>query len=99
MAVIGLGPGNVPAVVAITVVNESDYPIHVNNTGIDLQDGSNNTMSLTTPMPGASLPGTVEPHNSGVAFALKEEVERQGVDLTKPVRVWARLATGHVLRS
>jgi hypothetical protein len=98
IGLVGFGPGNVPAVVSITVINSSDYPVRVANVGIDLQDGSERTMNLTTPMPGATVPGVIAPHDSGVGYALKDEVDEQ-VDVTKPVRVWARLSTGELIHS
>jgi len=82
------GPTNgCHSVISITVVNRSDFPVRISNVGVDTQDGSGRTLHLTTPMPGATIPGTIPPHDSAKAYIPKENVEREGIDLYRPVRV------------
>lgn len=49
--------------------------------------------------PGASLPGTVAPNDSGSTFLLAEELGANGFDFYRPITAWAQLATGEKLKS
>jgi hypothetical protein len=45
------------------------------------------------------LPGIIEPNDSAFTYLLREEAERQGIDIFRPVVAWIRLSTGELVRS
>lgn len=94
----GPGGGSVSAV-SVKATNQSDHPVRVTGIGIDLQDGSCNSMHLATPNVGSSIPGVVQPHDSGDTWIAQAEVEKGGLNVYEPVRAWVRLATGEVVHS
>ena len=85
--------------VVITAINRGDRPVRVDGAGLDLQDGSGRTLAVMQPPHGATLPGVVEPGQSGMTYLLRPPVEQSGIDLTRPLAGWVRLATGELLRS
>jgi predicted metal-dependent phosphoesterase TrpH len=99
IALMGLGDDSMVEAVAVIATNRSDHTIHVEGLGLDIQDGSDRELHVMKAMPGATLPGAVEPHNGGSAYIDQREVEAQGISVFKPVTAWVRLATGEVVRS
>lgn len=97
-AAIGFGPDNIPPVVAISAVNNSDFQVNIAAAGTDMQDGSGGTLNMM-PMPGATIPGVVAPHDSATAFLRQDSAEEAGLDLYQPVRAWVRLSTGQTIYS
>lgn len=98
-ALIGLTDGGMTDALAINLVNHSDHAVRVTGVGIDLQDGSGRQAHLVREPPGATIPGTVAPHDSGSTYFLTEELEESGVDIFGPIAGWVRLATGETMKS
>ena len=96
IAATGLGTAEV---VTVTAVNRSEFPVNVKSVGFDTQDGSGRTLALLHPNPGSTLPGRIEPQDSGMAVSPKNQLEDNGLDLTKPVTAWVRLSTDDLVRS
>lgn len=86
-------------VVAVSVANRSDHPVRVTGAGLDLQDGSGYQLHHVGQFPGSTLPGMVEPYDSASAFLPLEQIEAEGIDFSRPVIAWARLATGETRKS
>lgn len=91
--------GSPRQVVAINVINNSDHAVRVSSLGLDLQDRSGRTAQAFQQIPGATLPGQVERHDSGETYLLADELKRDGFDLSRPLRGWATLSTGKTVRS
>jgi hypothetical protein len=51
-------------------------------------------LAITEPGPGTTLPGVIEPHGAGYTVVATSELERAGVDLSKPIRAAVLVATG-----
>jgi hypothetical protein len=81
-------------VVMITAANNGQRPIGVDGGGLLLQDGSGRTMVPTRMQPAQTIPGTVEPGHSVMTYLEKELLERNGIDLTKPLVGFVTLASG-----
>ena len=86
-------PGGTVDLVAINVVNKSEHPVRVTGIGFVLQDGSQRELHVIRQLPGANLPGELAARDSGQAFIALEDVQQAGLDVMKPLTVWARLST------
>ena len=96
---IGLTVPQAVEIITITVKNRSEHPVRVEGAGIDLQDRSGAAIHLVQPVPGATLPGAIAPHDSGQTWMERDEAEQRGINVLAPVTVWVRLATGEVVKS
>ena len=90
--------GDLP-VVTIGAINHSEHPVRVTGLGLDFQDRHDEQFHQWRPLDIATIPGIVEPHDSGEGFARIGDVESAGIDVYEPVTAWVRLSTGEVLRS
>lgn len=93
-ALVGMTDGSTLEVVAIGVTNRSAHPIRVTGVGVDAQDGSDRQVHQLQEFPGAELPGTVAPNDSGSTYMVLGELEASGFDIYRPVTAWAQLSTG-----
>jgi hypothetical protein len=48
---------------------------------------------------GSELPGVIQPHDAGSAVILREDLDREGIDVYEPITAWVRLATGELVKS
>jgi hypothetical protein len=81
----------------IEVTNGSEHPIRWIAATLELGDGR--ILYLMDHPPGGDLPAVVQPHDSHHTWVDCVEVERQGVDLRRPVTATVKMATGEVSRS
>ena len=88
-----------PEIITIHVANRGDRPIRVHGAGLLLQDGSGGQLVIPQPPPGAEIPGTIQPNDSGMTYMLREAAERRGIDMFSPMVGWVSLATGEKVRS
>jgi hypothetical protein len=86
-------------VLTTEAVNRSEFPLRVRQIGMDWQDDSGDAYMVFLPVLGSKLPGTVEPHDAAEGFMPRVRLEADGVDFSKPVRVWIRLADGTLVKS
>jgi hypothetical protein len=87
--------GELVDAVIINVHNNSDHAIRVTSAGLSLQDGSGRTITQINPVPGATLPGTIAPHDSAMTYFVEADLVREtGIDKFEPVEAWAVLSTG-----
>lgn len=84
--------------VTIAVVNRSDHVVNVSSLGLEMQDGSKRQWLTFRPLPISTLPGAVNPHDSGELY-IDARAAEQDFELDRPVVAWARLATGDIVRS
>jgi hypothetical protein len=85
--------------VTINVHNHADHPLRVTSAGLTMQDGSGATLVQPRPPPGATLPGTIPPHDSAMTYFYEEHTRERGFDLRRPVEAWATLSTGDTFKS
>ena len=78
------GP-QVEQAVFITASNRSEHAIRINSAGLGSQDGSGNWAIQPMAPNGATIPGTVQPHDSAQTWWLWEAFEAAGFDPHKPV--------------
>jgi hypothetical protein len=90
---------NVGQVVLISAINHSRHAIRINSAGLEAQDGSGNWLIQPVPPNGASIPGTVQPHDQAQTYFLWDEFMRAGLDPRKPVIARVNAADGHEFRS
>ena len=86
-------------IITISVRNRSEHTVRVTSIDLELQDGSGRHMPVIHQLPGATLPGEIQPHDAGQAFVSLEEAKGIGVDLTEPLTVVVGLATGGFVKS
>lgn len=99
-ALVGLNSGEMVDAVSVDVVNRSDHAVRVKGVGLELQDGSGRQMHQMQTPPGATLPGTIPPHDSASTYFLAENIEQEaGIDVYAPIAAWVQLATGETVRS
>jgi hypothetical protein len=80
-------------VLSITVANDNDYAVRVNSTGLVTQDGTRRDLVFLDQLPGASLPGSIPPHDEGMAFLERSAAEQDGIDFFRPLVAWANVAS------
>lgn len=79
-------------VVLLRAINHSDFPVRITAAGFTANDGVQ--IPLGSPRHGSSLPGRIEPHDSGLALVTPGELEAKGADLDEPMTAWVVLSTG-----
>jgi hypothetical protein len=84
---------------SITATNRSDHAIRVTGVGVDLGRGDGVQFHQVLPLEGATLPGLVQPQDSGNALVMRDELEREGLDIFAPVTALVRPATGESIQS
>ena len=90
---------HVSYVAMITVTNLGEHAIRVTSAGFDFQDSSGRTVVLANAPPGSSLPGVVQPHDSGMTWLEETQFASGGIDVYRPLVAWAKLATGETFKS
>jgi len=65
--------------------------VRITGAGVELNDGSKRTCHVPF-KPGAPVPGTIAPHDSGMTWIEKAELEHEGFDVYRKARAFARLA-------
>jgi hypothetical protein len=86
--------------VSVEVVNRSDHAVRVTGAGLYLQDGSGRQMHQMQSPPGATIPGTIESHDSASTYFLAEDIRREaGIDIYAPISGWVQLSTGETAKS
>jgi hypothetical protein len=83
-------PGITEHAAMITAINQSSHMVKVTSVGFIAQDGSKRDVLLTTQSFGATLPGPVEPRDSGMAWLDIDEAARAGIDIYRPLVGWVR---------
>lgn len=86
-------------VVIVTAINRSAHPVRVTNVGIDYQDQTDRWLIALGNHPADTMPGVVQPHDSGEAHLSTTDLAARGIDLHKPVVGRVRLATGKPYKS
>jgi hypothetical protein len=81
-------------VAMISAVNRSNHAVHVDSVGLLMQDGSKRDYVLFGPPMGATLPGTVNPRDSGKAWFSVVEMTQNGLDVYRPLTAWVNTAEG-----
>lgn len=99
IALMGMTDGSSLQVIAVTATNHSEHPVRVTGAGIDLQDNSGAALHIIDPPPGSTVPGVVQPHDSGQTFVAQGDYEDRGISPYDPVVAWVRLATGELVKS
>ena len=74
----------------ITAINQSNHAVKVTSAGYITQDGSKQDVLLMAPPFGATLPGAIEPRDSGMTWLDVEEATRIGLDIYRPLVAWVR---------
>lgn len=93
-------PSGAEESIAITAVNRGDRPVRVVAAGVVSQDDQKQLLQVIAPPPGASIPGTVPPNDSGMTYLMLSILEEEHqIDLFKPVQAWVRLATNEMIVS
>jgi len=77
MAFLSFGANLVEAI-TVTVYNRSQHAIRVTGIAVEKNDGSNQAFAQIVPQVGASIPGVVEPHESGMTWFEKERLLAEG---------------------
>jgi hypothetical protein len=99
MAVAAPAAGVTLQALSVTATNRSEHAVRITGVGVDLQDDGGMQFHQVIPIHGATIPGPIQPHDSGNALLMREDVEREGLDVYKPVTAWVRLATGETVKS
>ncbi len=99
LAIASPAPGVSVQALSITATNNSEHAVRVTGVGVDLNRRDGWQFHQPAPIHGATLPGIIQPHDAGVSMIDRENAEREGLDLTKPVVAWVRLATGEIVNS
>jgi len=92
-AIFGFPEGNVGGV-TIEAVNNSSHPIRVKSAGFEMNDGTDRHLQIIRPGFGSSLPGQIEPHDSGMIWMREEEMHEAGCDIYKPLVAWVSTPEG-----
>lgn len=66
-------------------INHSAYPIRITSVWLDAQDHSGRTVPFIYQPPGSSLPGELQPNDSGSTWMPLLLLEEIGFDFTQPV--------------
>ena len=88
---VALGPRLVDTVL-VTVRNRSKHPVRVENVAVELNDGSKRVGLVPGTKPGATIPGVVAPHDSGMTWFESADLVPMGLDLYRPARARVSLA-------
>lgn len=99
IALMGMTDGRSLQVMAISATNNSEHSVRITGAGVDLQDQSGAALHIIDPPPGSTVPGVVQPHDSGQTFVSQGEYEDRGISPYEPVVAWVRLATGELVKS
>src|SRR4029077_11767714 len=83
-------PGVTEHAAMITAINQSNHAVKVTSAGFITQDGSKQDVLLMAPPFGATLPGAIEPRDSGMTWLDVEEATRIGLDIYRPLVGWVR---------
>ncbi len=86
--------------VILEVANRGSQTVNVAQAGFYLQHGPNEPrIFIGAGRPGAGLPGSVAAQNNAFTYTSEGQAVQHGLDLTKPIRGYVRLATGETLKS
>lgn len=85
--------------VSVTATNRSEHAVRISEVGLLLQGTSDERFHQWRQLPGATIPGVIDPHDAGTAFLLHDDVRKTGVDIYEPVTAWVRLSTGEFVKS
>ncbi len=92
MAFLTLGPNLVEAI-TVTVYNRSRHAIRVTGIAVETNDGSKRAFAQIVPQVGASIPGVIEPHESGMTWFEKDRLLAEGgINLQRLTRCRVSLA-------
>jgi hypothetical protein len=86
----GFMPGVADHAAMITAINQSNHVVKVSSAGFITQDGSKQDVVLMAAPFGATLPGPIEPRDSGMTWLDVEEAMRIGLDIYRPLVGWVR---------
>jgi hypothetical protein len=82
-AMLGYPSGGAQWSAHIQASNHGDLPVRVAAAGFKVQDGSGMNAVIHWQQPGATIPGVVEPRDSGFTYLLEGELGR--LDLYRPL--------------
>jgi hypothetical protein len=98
MALSSPAPGVTQYALTVTAINRSEHAVRVTGVGVDLPNGLQ-YHQLESGQGDASLPGPIPSHDSAFAMLMREDVEREGLDVYEPITGWVRLSTGKIVTS
>jgi hypothetical protein len=84
-------PPNIVDAVMVTVYNESAHPVRVTGAGVEINDGGKRAGHVSL-KPGATIPGTIPPHDQGMTWLETAELVKKGFDVYRKARAFAILA-------
>jgi hypothetical protein len=93
------GPLGNRRIVTIEVINRSEHPVNVAGVGFRSQTSDTAMHHLTVRPHGATIPGTVAPYHSAMTYSDYDDVVGTGIDFSRPVTAWVRLATNELILS
>jgi hypothetical protein len=99
LAVASSASGQTIQALLVSATNRSEHPLRVSGVGLDLHRDDNYQFHQVKSLYGATLPGVVDPNDAGTALIMRDEAEAEGLDISKPVKAWVRLATGELVYS
>jgi len=86
MAFLGFGANLIEAI-TVTVYNRSQHAIRVTGIAVETNDGSKRAFAQIVPQVSASIPGVIEPHESGMTWFEKDRLLAEGgLNLQRPTR-------------
>ena len=89
IGVVKAGPA-VAGAITLTVYNGSAHPVRVSGVALQHNRGPRGTFVQVVPQIGATIPGVISPHDSGMTWFETDYLEAQGLDLTRPA--WGRIS-------
>jgi hypothetical protein len=83
--------------VQVEARNRGDHPLRATSAGFKVQDASENVATIVHQPPGATIPGVIQPRDSGFTYLLENELGP--LDPTRPLVGWVSLSTGERFHS
>jgi hypothetical protein len=85
LGIVQAGPA-VTGAITLTVYNGSAHPVRVTGVAIEHNRGVKGVFAQVMPQIGATIPGVIGPHDSGMTWFDKDDLEGKGLELTRPTR-------------
>jgi hypothetical protein len=82
----------------VTAFNRGRHAVRVRSVGVDLQDGSGWLAGFGS-FPGDTLPGVIQPHDSGSAHLCLAHLQEEGIDVNAPMVGRVQLASEEIVLS
>lgn len=100
-AILGGAGGTTEEVVMLEAINRSEFRVNVKTVAFVYENeaGEEFAYILLHQLPGSTLPGAIEPHDSGSTWGRIEQMKAKGVPIGTSLRGLVSLATGDEFRS